>query len=111
MSDRTMNLTAIGKHYGISGKKAGVLLHKVGLRHKDGTPTKLAIDGGFCKEVYAGEERNVWFFVWYASKTLALLEKSIQHPAAFAAARRERAAAEKATKHNDEIEGEECAKS
>jgi len=110
--DQYLTQTQIGKRYGnMSAQKVGKWLQRVGLRNADGSPTAKAIDGGFCKEKYAGEERNIWFWIWHAAKTMPVLEESLQNPAAFAAAQKERAAKEQATEEvemeDDEIEDEE----
>jgi hypothetical protein len=95
-TDRYMNLTDIGKHYGVSRVMAGRFLYNVGLRHKDGTPTKMALDGGYCNEANAGKERKFLFWIWHASRTLMLIEAAIQDPAGFMTAQRESAAANRA---------------
>ena len=107
--DQYLTQTQIGKRYGnLSGKKIGKWLKDVGLRKPDGSPTKKAIEGRFCKMIY-NEDWGGTFWVWHAAKTLALLEESIQDPAGFAAAQRE--AAEHATEEiemdDEEIEGDE----
>ena len=92
--DRYMNLTDIGKFYGVSRVIAGRFVANVGLRDSDGEPTGKALDGGFCKQIY-DQNRGCVFWVWH-SKTIGLIEECIQDPAAFALDRRKRAEERKA---------------
>jgi hypothetical protein len=109
MEERYMTLTQIGEYYaGVSRVVAGRIVTNVGLRNADGTPTKMAIAGGYCKQV-PDKVRGCSFFVWHAERTLALIDQCLQDPAAFAAARRERANARKAAEDivDEELEGDE----
>ena len=52
MEERFMTLTEIGEHCaGVSRVVAGRIVTNVGLRNPDGSPTKMAIAGGYCKLV------------------------------------------------------------
>ena len=110
--DQYLTQTQVGQRYGnLSGKRIGKWLKDVGLRNADGSPTRKAIEGRYCKMLYDENRGNYTFWVWHAAKTLALLEESIQDPAGFAAAQRERAAAKDAGEEiemdDEEIKGDE----
>lgn len=85
--------TQIGQRRNLTSHQVGRFLKKIGWRNPDGSPTQKAIEGGLCR---THEDRGCVFWVWHAAKTLAAMEESIQDPAAFAAAQRERAKARKA---------------
>ncbi len=75
--ERTMRLTDIGKHFGVSRVIAGRWTTKAGLRDADGQPSEMAKRGGYCKQVY-DEDRGIWFWVWIAALTLPVLEAFLQ---------------------------------
>jgi hypothetical protein len=109
--DQYLTQTQIGKRYGnLSARKVGTWLKNVGLRKPDGEPTKKAIEGRFCKLI-RNEDWGGTFWVWHATKTLGMLEASVQNPAAFLAAQAEEAAAEAVVEEipmdDEEIEGDE----
>ena len=74
--ERYMTMTEIGKYHNQTSHVIGRWLTRIGLR-ENGQPTKKALEGGFCKEIY-DIDRNIWFYVWHAEKTLAALENLIQ---------------------------------
>ena len=93
MAEQMMNLTEIGVFFGVSRVVAGRFLVNVRLRGRDGQPTRMALDGGFCAKAY-DEFRNVWFYVWHP-KTIGFIKECLQDPAAFACNRRKEAEAER----------------
>jgi hypothetical protein len=57
-----VNLTALGKVYGVGPRDVGLWLKNMGLREQDGRPSQKAIKEGFVKEgvtVY-GSQRLCW---------------------------------------------------
>ena len=74
--DRYLSITEIGKHYGVRSSVAGAWLKRLGLRCEDGQPTEEAKRDGYCKQIYV-EDRNVWFWVWNATRTLARLDEAV----------------------------------
>ena len=74
--ERYVSITEIGKHYGVPSRVAGAWLKRLGLRCEDGRPTEEAKRDDYCKQLSV-EDRNVWFWVWNASRTLARLDDCI----------------------------------
>lgn len=71
--------TQLGKIFGIGTKIMGKWLTKVGLRDGEHDPTKQALQGGFCK--LFRNDRDIVFFVWHRTKTIAALKAGGYDPA------------------------------
>jgi hypothetical protein len=60
-----VNLTALGKVYGVGPRDVGLWLKNMGLREQDGRPSRKAIKEGFVKEpvtVYGSQ------WLWHLAK-------------------------------------------
>jgi hypothetical protein len=69
-----MSQTQLGKLFGVTSHAIGEWLRSLGLRAEDGTPTRKAKEGHFCKQTVAGEKGTLW--VWNSETTVAALIKA-----------------------------------
>jgi hypothetical protein len=60
-------LTELGQEFGVSAVKFGNLLKQHGLREKDGQPSQMAEDGGFCEKITPSEGKP--YYLWHRQKT------------------------------------------
>jgi len=69
---RTM--TEIGQLFGLSARKIGSELKRIGLREENGEPTKYAKENNFCHEVVPKDYPSYW--LWKGNETEEYLKKS-----------------------------------
>lgn len=72
MSEPTfVNLTALGKVYGVGPRDAGLWLKNMALREQDGRPSRKAIQEGFVKEQVTAYGSQ---WLWNLAKTSDALD-------------------------------------
>lgn len=70
----TLNLTALGKLYGVSCRVVGQWLWEIGLRTGDGRPSQRAFDDGYVSQ--ARLPQGGYYWVWDGPKTIQALEQA-----------------------------------
>lgn len=70
--------TQLSRIFGIGVKIMGKWLSKIGLRDGENDPTSEALQGGYCK--LFRNDRDIVFFVWHRSKTVAALKAAGYDP-------------------------------
>jgi hypothetical protein len=78
MNDDFINLTAIGKLYGVSAADAGRWLKNLSLRHPDGRPTQQAVTDGFAQEQPSAFGSS---WLWNKAKVCEVLDMMEYHRA------------------------------
>lgn len=74
MNDGFLCMTELGRFYGISGKRMGQRLTKIGLRTERREPSHMAREGGYVRQ-RPSTNPGTFYYVWHVEKTMQLLEQ------------------------------------
>ena len=69
-----VNLTNLGKEFGLSSVAMGKKLKELNLRKENGEPTDMAVTNGFCH--FTPLSNGTPFFMWNKQKIIDLMQKS-----------------------------------
>lgn len=73
-TEQWVNLTNLGKEFGLSSVAIGKKLKELNLRKENGEPTEMAITNGFCR--FTPLRDGTPFFMWNKQKIIYLMQQS-----------------------------------
>jgi hypothetical protein len=68
-----INLTELGRLYGVSSHNVGNALKQIGLRDRNGSPSALAFMGNYCEQAPTNRGSG-YYYIWDQAKTIKALE-------------------------------------
>jgi hypothetical protein len=73
MKDEYLTMKEIGRLLGTTSHVIGRWLKEIGLRSRDGKPTRAAFAGGFCAQRWTKDGNN-YCWAWHRDRTVRVLE-------------------------------------
>lgn len=70
-----VNLTDLGKLFGMTSHGIGKVLKKIGLRDSNGKPSSKAFHQGYCDQAPTNRGSG-YYYVWHREKTIQALEEA-----------------------------------
>jgi hypothetical protein len=76
MSDDYQTMKELGATFGMTCHEVGKKLKELGLRTRDGRPTREAFKGGYCSQRWTQDGQH-YCWAWHGEKTVKLLQEEM----------------------------------